>query len=102
MPVSDMNTLAIAGMVVAILAVLIAYQVGYRVGKRDGFSDGKREANKDATMRAYAVGYDRGKRAKETEAPPTDSPAPRGCALVLLASVLVGGLLLAGGIVMRW
>lgn len=79
------------GVVAAILCVLAAYGLGYSAGyskgRGDGFDDGKREGAKESSSRAFAVGFDRGKRAASQPPPPEPEPQRKGCLiLVLLAS----------------
>lgn len=60
------------GAVLAAISVLVAYRIGFQsgfaAGKEAGFGDGKRAGKKEGAVRAYAVGFDRGKRSHESPA----------------------------------
>ena len=62
-----MGSFSVLGMIVAVVAVVAAYYAGYSsgraVGRDEGFGEGKKEGSREGSMRAYAVGFDRGKRA---------------------------------------
>jgi hypothetical protein len=83
-----MNLTPAIGVVAAILCVLAAYGLGYSAGyskgRGDGFEDGKREGAKESSARAFAVGFDRGKRAANQPLPPEPEPQKKGCLIFLL------------------
>lgn len=62
-----MGSFSVLGIIVAVVAVVAAYYAGYSsgraVGRGEGFGEGKQEGSREGSMRAYAVGFDRGKRA---------------------------------------
>lgn len=62
-----MGSFSVVGIIVAVVAVVAAYYVGYSsgraAGRDEGFDAGKQEGSREGSMRAYAVGFDRGKRA---------------------------------------
>lgn len=62
-----MGSFSVLGIIVAVAAVVAAYYAGYSsgraVGRDEGFGEGKQEGSREGSMRAYAVGFDRGKRA---------------------------------------
>lgn len=62
-----MGSFSVLGIIVAVVAVVAAYYAGYSngraVGRDEGFGEGKQEGSREGAMRAYAVGFDRGKRA---------------------------------------
>ena len=77
-----MGNAPLLGALLAAVAVYTAYRLGYRSGFADGrdagFQDGKKEGTKLGSMRGYAIGFDRGKRARpepEEEAE-DEEPAP--------------------------
>ncbi len=63
-----MGSFSVLGIIVASGAVVAAYCMGYSngrtVGRDEGFAEGKQEGSREGSMRAYAVGFDRGKRAR--------------------------------------
>lgn len=63
--------ISLAGVAVAVIAVFLAYFMGYAsgvaLGRDEGFSTGKREGSREGSIRAYAVGFDRGKRARDDD-----------------------------------
>src|SRR5690606_24021745 len=90
---------------IAILAIsvggLAGYLVGFAAGRREGFeqgkSAGKEEGKREASIKAFAAGYERGKlRAQETGGDKGSSPAKGGCLPIalLLLLLLVGSTLL--------
>lgn len=66
-----MEHVSLAGIVVAVVAVFLAYFMGYAngvsFGRNEGYDDGKREGSREDSMHAYAVGFDRGKRARDDD-----------------------------------
>ena len=56
------QSLALLAFVILVGACLIAYLSGFGAGKSEGHETGKKEGKKEKSMRAFAVGYDRGKR----------------------------------------
>lgn len=62
-----MSTLLAMGLVVIALGMLIAYQLGYSAGSREGFEQGRQEGKREGSVRAYAVGYDRGRHDRQTK-----------------------------------
>ena len=88
--------LSLAGVAVAVVAVFLAYFMGYSSGvasgRDEGFSNGKREGSREGSIRAYAVGFDRGKRARdddEDEDEDEDNDDERGKSSVGLAMLAV-------------
>ena len=63
-----MGSFSVLGIIVAVGAVVAAYCMGYSsgrtVGRDEGFDEGKQKGSREGSMRAYAVGFDRGKRAR--------------------------------------
>ncbi len=63
-----MGSFSVLGIIVAVGAVVAAYCMGYSsgrtAGRDEGFDEGKQEGSREGSMRAYAVGFDRGKRAR--------------------------------------
>ena len=59
-----MGSFSVLGIFVAVGAVVAAYYVGYSSGRAVGRDEGKQEGSREGSMRAYAVGFDRGKRAR--------------------------------------
>jgi hypothetical protein len=77
-----MSTLVAILLAIIVLGMLLSYYVGYRVGHREGFDRGHQTGKKEGAVRAYAVGYDRGRHERqakeaagaEPEEPPRRSP----------------------------
>ena len=63
-----MGSFSVLGIIVAVGAVVAAYCMGYSsgrtAGRGEGFDEGKQEGSREGSMRAYAVGFDRGKRVR--------------------------------------
>ena len=57
-----MNPLASLALVVLAGLCLVAYLFGYEAGRSAGQDEGHKKGKKDGAVRAFAVGYDRGKR----------------------------------------
>lgn len=57
-----MNPLASLALVVVAGLCLVAYLFGYEAGRLAGQDEGHKRGKKDGAVRAFAVGYDRGKR----------------------------------------
>ena len=56
-----MSTLAAMLVVIISAGMIVAYHVGYSVGYRDAFAKGRADGKREGSVRAYAVGYDRGR-----------------------------------------
>ena len=97
---------ATAVLIAVVAGLLVAYLAGHAAGKREGFREGQNSGKKEAAMKAYAVGFDRGKRQREEGSDATrDETQPRGCSAVffllglttvvclfnLVSSFLIGG-----------
>ena len=73
-----MSTLLAMVVVLIVLGMLLSYHLGYTVGQREGFDRGRETGKHEGSVRAYAVGYDRGRHArevKEAEENATDEPS---------------------------
>jgi membrane protein YqaA with SNARE-associated domain len=76
------------------LGMLIAYYLGYYAGKREGFESGLDKGKKESAVKAYAVGYDRGKH--DREAKKEEEPPARGCfGVIAVLTVLIASLIIA-------
>lgn len=62
-------SLASLGLVVlagsCLAAYLFGYEAGKRVGRQQGHDEGHQRGKKEGAVRAFAVGYERGKRERE-------------------------------------
>lgn len=84
------------GLLIAAVCVIAAYYSGFRAGfsagRNDGFDDGKREGAREGSIRAYAVGFDRGRRrsghADEDGHPPRTAKIAGLAGIVLAVAVL--------------
>lgn len=91
-------TAAAVALLLLSCGALAGYLYGYRQGKRDGFeagkSTGKDEAKREASIRAFAAGYERGKR--KAGAPNQNSGSGWGCLVMVAALIIFAGLALVG------
>lgn len=84
------------GLVVLVGVCLVAYLLGFSAGKDEGRSEGhdegRQKGKKEGAVRAFAVGYDRGKREREEEEDgdegDDDTAADRPSWLVILLLIL--------------
>ncbi|MCA9149522.1 MAG: Yae1 family protein [Planctomycetales bacterium] len=72
-----MSTLIAMIVIVVALGMLVAYQLGYAVGRREGFDDGFNSGKKKGAVKAYAVGYDRGRHDREAKAAEENPAEPQ-------------------------
>jgi hypothetical protein len=83
------QSLVSLALVVVIGIVLFVYLIGFSAGQDDGHERGRATGKKEGSVRAFAVGYDRGKRERESqddeEEPGSKPEGPRLAVLVLLA-----------------
>ena len=91
--------IAIAG-IFFIAGISLAYLRGYATGKKDGFEEGKSAGKKEASVKAFAVGYDRGKHDREVEHKEEEEPPPKKGCVVLILLVVTPTLLTAIGLVL--
>ncbi len=88
-----MSTVGAMLLIVIVIGMLLAYYLGYGVGRREGIEQGRAEGKREAAVRAYAVGYDRGRHDRKTklsEAEETpDKSEGRGCMLWLIPLLLL-------------
>jgi hypothetical protein len=66
-----MSTLGAMLVAIMVGGMLLTYHIGYTVGRREGWAQGRSEGKREGAVRAYAVGYDRGRherQAKQSEA----------------------------------
>ena len=86
------TVVAIAG-IFFIAGVSLAYWRGYATGKREGFEEGKSAGKREGSVKAFAVGYDRGKHEREVEKKKEEEPPPKkGCmafSLFVMTTTLV-------------
>ncbi|MCP4189872.1 MAG: hypothetical protein GY768_04510 [Planctomycetaceae bacterium] len=61
------STLIALFVIIAALGMLLGYQLGFSAGKRSGFDKGHRDGKKEGSVKAYAVGYDRGRHDREVK-----------------------------------
>ena len=87
-----MGSFSVLGIIVAVGAVLAAYYMGYSsgraVGRDEGFDEGKQEGSREGSMRAYAVGFDRGKRANAGSEEEDDSKVTSNLGIAIFAVIL--------------
>ena len=87
-----MGSFSVLGIIVAVGAVLAAYYMGYSsgraVGRDEGFDEGKQEGSRDGSMRAYAVGFDRGKRANADSEEEDNSKVTSNLGIAIFAVIL--------------
>lgn len=61
------STLIAVFIIVAAVGMLAGYQLGFSAGKRSGFEAGHKDGKKEGSVKAYAVGYDRGRHDREAK-----------------------------------
>jgi hypothetical protein len=89
--------------VVGALGMLIGYQLGYSAGHKSGYDRGHNEGKHAGAVRAFAVGYDRGRHDREVKQQ-EESDKPEGHRFrrpPVLGLVLLTGCLLALLLIMR-
>jgi hypothetical protein len=86
-----MSTLGAMLLVVIVAGMLLAYYLGYSLGRHEGYEQGHQQGKREGAVRAYAVGYDRGRhdrKVKQSEAEEAAAaeakPRGSGCLLWLL------------------
>lgn len=85
----NQSLVSLALVVVAGISLLV-YLVGFSAGQHEGHEQGRSKGKKEGSVRAFAVGYDRGKREREAEEEEDDGEegepdGPRFAVLVLVA-----------------
>lgn len=74
---------------------LFGYEAGREVGRKEGHDEGHRQGKQDGAVKAFAVGYDRGKRERDDEEEHVEE-TPQQPSFIFLAFVaLVTALLLS-------
>ncbi len=58
-------SLASLALILLVGVLLVAYLLGFSTGRSAWHDSGRREGKREGARRAYAVGYDRGKRGQE-------------------------------------
>ena len=69
------STLIAVIVIIATVGMLAGYQLGFSAGKRSGFDKGHRDGKKEGSVKAYAVGYDRGRHNREVKKKDEESQA---------------------------
>ena len=62
-----MSDLIAIFLILATTGMLIAYYLGYSAGRQKGREEGHREGKQAGAVRAFAVGYDRGRHDREVQ-----------------------------------
>ena len=62
-----MSNLIAIFVIVAAIGMLIAYYLGYSAGQQKGREQGHQEGKEAGSIRAFAVGYDRGRHDREVK-----------------------------------
>ncbi len=102
-----MTNLIAIFLVIGAIGMLIGYQLGFSAGKKEGYEQGRQDGKQAGSVRAFAVGYDRGRHDREVQtedgAGETDASGLRwrrwiglivvvACLLSLLSIMRGGGL----------
>lgn len=90
----SMNPLASLALVVLAGLCLVAYLFGYEAGRSAGQDEGHEKGKKEGAVRAFAVGYDRGKREREEDEDDDEYEATGPSWVVFLTIVLATAMLL--------
>lgn len=91
-----MNPLASLALVVLAGLCLVAYLFGYEAGRSAGQDEGHKKGKKDGAVRAFAVGYDRGKRERGDDEDEEDYSGPSWIVLLTIALATAMVLTLVG------
>ena len=88
-----MSALLAILLVIIAVGMLIAYYIGYTTGHREGYECGHADGKRAGSVRAYAVGYDRGrhnrKAAVESAEQDPGPPARRKWARPVIVSLIL-------------
>ena len=100
------HPLVALALVILVGVSLVAYLFGFATGKSQGLDEGhekgKKEGKKEGSIRAFAVGYDRGKREDQQPSSEDVGPSkPSWSILFLLVVVTVVALTIATALVNR-
>lgn len=86
------HSLASKALIFVVVMALLTYYAGFSVGKTEGQDEGHARGKKEGAVRAFAVGYDRGKREREEEDQDDgEEEAPSDGASLLVFCLLVLG-----------
>ncbi len=86
-----MSNLIALFVVFTAFGMLMGYYLGYSAGQKEGYDRGHREGKQSGSVRAFAVGYDRGRHDREAKEQQAQPPPPQG----LRWRPLVGAIVLA-------
>lgn len=99
-----MSSLIAILVVVGALGMLIGYQLGYSAGQKTGYDRGHNDGKQAGSVRAFAVGYDRGRHDREVkqreeseDSAASRFPRPPVVGLILLVGCLLALLLILRG-----
>jgi hypothetical protein len=85
-----MSTVVAIAVAICAAGMLASYYWGYNAGKREGFEAGRDQGKKEGSVKAFAVGYDRGRHDRDVKKP-EEAPQKRGClpTVVILAALVL-------------
>lgn len=84
------------------LGMLLGYYLGYAAGQKEGYERGHREGKQAGAVRAFAVGYDRGRHDREAKQQQQEEPPAKGLRWrPIFGAIVLAGSLLALMSIMR-
>lgn len=84
-----MSSIVAVVTILVVCSLLIAYQIGFVAGKREGFEDGRKKGKHEGSVKAFSVGYDRGRREREPPNKEEDADDDSGgCAAVIVLLII--------------
>lgn len=89
-----MSNLIAPFVVFTALGILLGYYRGYAAGQKEGYERGHRDGKQAGAVRAFAVGYDRGRHDREAKQQQPEEPPPQS----LRWRPLVSAIVLAGSL----
>ena len=96
-PLAALIVLVLLG--IGVVAYLAGFSTGeargHRRGKDEGHEEGKQEGRKEESIRAFAVGYDRGKREGDSDDDGGEKTTPSFWTLIAVAVLTVAALTIA-------
>lgn len=87
------HSLGSLALILLVAMVLFAYSAGFSEGKSEGSDEGHARGKKEGAVRAFAVGYDRGKRERNDDEDDDDeqsSPTGDGASIVVFLVLALG------------
>jgi Flp pilus assembly protein TadB len=86
------HSLGSLALILVVAIILFAYSAGFSEGKTEGQGEGHARGKKEGAVRAFAVGYDRGKRERDDDDEDEEESAPSqdGASIVMFLVLALG------------